>query len=1079
MISNPASHEFRLTAEKIAKRIDLIRSLIHRDRVAVDAFTLETLPDAAAPPGCGDSARPQLDWNGYWAQQDVHFALRSAFTVPEGWGNPALYLPLGVAGDIFTHPEALLYVDGQPIASADRYHHTIDLDPRFADGRRHELLLHGWSGLTGWPPDPDDRTRLFLRPCFVVDVDRDLQALVTLAEVALDVLGRLAADRPEWHVILNALDRTFHVLDTRAPMGAAFRATVPPALEALETGLSQAEPLPGVTLHAIGHAHMDIAYLWPIPQIRQKNARTAANVLRLMDRYADFRFSQTQPQLLDWLRLDFPGLFDAVRARIEEGRWEVLGGMWVEPDLNMPGPESLVRQIALSRRWCETHLGRPETPVLWLPDTFGFPASLPQLMRQAGLKWFTANKVNWNQTNRLPSSTTWWEGIDGSRVLAHFLTTPRPTQHLPFPTNYKSDLTAAEVLGTWQHSTAKSAIQDLMIAYGYGDGGGGPTDELIRKARIYADMPGAPRMRPSTVRTFFETLEAQAPDLPVWAGEIYLEGHRGVLTSQGWIKQANRMAEALLHDAEYLGACLALRGEAVPDLRRAWELLCVNQFHDILTGTSITKVFDDARRDFAEITALANEALQTALETLGQATVPGATHLAFDGAPLPCPRLVALPPASGYADASNGTLLPGQPIEDGLLVELPETGHGHGFHTLVAVGQPGPVPDHAVAAGIDGGSAWLENRWLRVLFAPDGTLASLFDKDSDREVLADGARGNVLLAFEDRPVGWDAWDIDPFFEDRPETIDGLECICVVEAGPLRATIEIRRVWRDSTICQRISLDRRGRRLDFDTVLNWQERHILLKAAFPVALRAQAATYDIQWGHIERPTHRNTSWDAARFEVAAQKWAHLGEADYGVALLNNGKYGHDIRDNVMRLSLLKSPTSPDPVSDLGEHRFTYSLLPHPGDWRDGVPAKAYALNRPVRVCRIGQDGSAGGARSEPLGPIIRPLSSRVVVETVKPSDDGRGIVVRLYEAQRSRGEVTLEVGRGIASVERAGLLEDPIEPLALRNGRVQLAVTPFEIVTLRLLSDTDHASDFPEPARESGHHGRQQSLQGPA
>ena len=410
----------------------------------------------------------------------------------------------------------------------------------------HDLLLHGWTGLTGWPPDPSDRSRLFLKECAVIDVDTALRDFLLLAETALDLAGEIGEDRPEKHGILSALDAAFLVLDTRDPMEDAFRASVAHAAERLRDGLERAGAPLDITLHGIGHAHMDVAYLWPVAQIRQKNARTYSNVLRLMERHPDFRFSHSQPQLYAWTETDYPEIFEQIRVRVAEGRWEILGGMWVEPDANMPGPEALVRQIQLARRYCESRFGEgAETPVLWLPDTFGFPGCLPQLMVQAGLRWFVTNKVNWNQYNQMPASTTWWEGIDGTRVLAQFLTTPRDVQHLPFPTNYKSDLSAEEVVGTWTRSTIKDRVRDLPIAYGYGDGGGGPTDDLIGKLHAYGKMPGAPRLEPSTVRRFFETLEEKGPALPVWRGEVYLEGHRGVLTGNGRIKRANRKAEAL------------------------------------------------------------------------------------------------------------------------------------------------------------------------------------------------------------------------------------------------------------------------------------------------------------------------------------------------------------------------------------------------------------------------------------------------------------------------------------------------------------------------------------------------------
>ncbi|WP_425092167.1 alpha-mannosidase [Tropicimonas sp. S265A] len=1035
------SHRQRLTAEKIAQRLRLIEPYVARARRPIERFALETLPDASAMPDvsviAAHSHGQRLDWNSYWGGQNLHFVLRSSFVSPKGWHNPALHLPLGVAGDIFTHPEALVYIDGAPYASADRYHQTIDL-PK-SDGLPHELMLHGWTGLTGWPPDPADRSRLFMRDCFVIDIDRALQDFVTLAETALDLSTEMNDNRPEKHAILNALDAAFLVLDTRDPMDSAFRASVAPATERLRDGLAKAGPPLDIKLHAAGHAHMDIAYLWPMSQIRQKNARTYSNVLRLMDKHGSFRFSHSQPQLYAWTEIDYPEIFEAIKTRVAEGRWEILGGMWIEPDANMPGAEALVRQILLARTYCHGTFGPDmECPVLWLPDTFGFPGCLPQLMKQAGLRWFVTNKVNWNQYNQMPASTTWWEGIDGSRVLAQFLTTPRTVQHLPFPTNYKSDLTAAEVVGTWTRNKMKDRVHELLIAFGYGDGGGGPTDDLIRKAKVYEALPGAPQLKQSTVRAFFESLEATNPNLPTWLGEFYLEGHRGVLTGNGWIKRANRKAEVLLHDTELAMSLAMLAGQTPQDLTEAWQKLCTLQFHDILTGTSVPVVFEDAKRDFAEISTVG----EAALERAAQALLPeGAAFLVLDGSPLQRPRHALLPPGSGPV-AENGVTLVQQHVENGLLVELPEA-TPLTARVLDAAAAEAPQATGANAIALEDGGALLENDFLRVAIGDHGMLTSIWDKRASREVLKHGTVGNKLELFEDRPISWDAWDIDIFFEDRGEIITALNSFAVTENGPLRATVEVTRVFRRSRLTQRISLCRHSARIDFDTEVDWHETHLLLKAAFPVSVRATRAEFDIQWGQIDRPTHRNTSWDAAQFEVPAHKWADLSDGDYGVALLNDCKYGYDVRDDVLRLSLIKSATMPDNTADQGHHRFTYALLPHVGDTRIDVRREAYALNVPPRVF---SGPGTGVARQDAL---VHCNSPRVVIETVKPAENRDGVIVRLYEAHNTRGDVRLSVHPSVVAVERCGLLEDRAEALVMADNAVTLTVSNYEIVTLRL------------------------------
>ena len=1015
------NHEFRFTAEKIRNRIRLVRA--HRFRACreIAPFRLQALSgpdDHRISPACQDEL-PEIVPGTYWGGVNFSFRLFSRFRLPADWKNPALLLQLGEIGDIFNHPEALVLVDGEPVGSADRHHHTVSL--KECRPGPHRLSLEGWTGWSDYPPDFDSRTMLRMPQCLAVETNPLLDEFLIRAECALEAALQTETRSRERTAILDALDHAFLALDTRHPLGSAMHASVGAALDKLDRGLESAGPPLDATLLGIGHAHMDVGYLWTVAETRRKNARTFSNVLRLMDEFPEYRFTHSQPALYAMTEEDFPAIFARMRSRILEGRWEAIGGMWVEPDTNMPGAEALVRQILLGRRWFREKFGNAETPILWLPDTFGFCWCLPQLMKLSGLKMMVTNKLNWNQHNRVPASTFLWQGMDGTRVPVHVLTTPRAVDHLPFPTSYKSDLSGAEVTGTLTNAT-ETELSPLPICFGFGDGGGGPSEDLIRRALAFRNMPSMPRIRMGRARELLDAVAKQSDRLPVWNDELYFEGHRGVLTGQGWIKRANRKAEAALHRAELL-CVLSGRTRMPAELTRAWRLLCLNQFHDILAGTCIPPVLRQARRDFAEILETCNAIEACALTGFGTGE-PGVLN------PSPLPRhdlaLVdgPLPDCTGLQEIRSGTLV-GLPL-------LP----GYGCARLADAGSPG-----FLSVRQEGHRIVMRNSWLVAEIGPDGALVRLFDVRAARDILMPGEDGNRLWAFEDRPLAWDAWDIDPFFEDRAEEVTDVRSVGISEHGPLRIEVTVSRRYRNSLITQKIRLNDRSPRLDFATRIDWHESHVLLKAAFRTAVSASHAAYDVQWGRIDRPTTRDTPRDASRFEVCAQKWVALHDGSYAVALLNDGKYGHDVRDNVIRVTLLKSATSPDPDADQGRHEFTYSIMGQQGAGYLAIRAEAEALNHPVII--------APG-----LGDLTQPVASdrpNVLVETIKPSEGGAGSIFRLYEAEGLQTCATLTFPHEIRAASETDLLETVLTKLCPEGRRLRIDLAPRQIRTLRIES----------------------------
>ena len=1074
------NHQTRRTVDKVRARLRLIEQKVYARLTPIEPFQFRALESPTVEPSTDepiDDRFVTIQWGTPWGRPRLDFVLRSRFSVPTGWsadGPIALHLPLGIAGD-FSHPEALVYIDGEPYASCDRHHHEILLPARWCDGNTHELTLHGWTGGTtaGSSVPIDQAVPLVMGTCSIVQIDQPTRELHALARVALGVIEELGDVDPIRTGLLAALDQAVLVLDTREPLGQDFYASVPEALRVARTAVEACGPAANVDVTAAGHAHIDVAWLWPVAQTRRKAGRTFHNALRLMDEFSDFHYTQSQPQLYDYVRSDYPDLFESIKKRVAEGRWEPIGGMWVEADCNITGAEALVRQFVLGRTFFQEQFGL-DSPVLWLPDVFGYAWQLPQLIKSAGLEFFFTTKISWNLYNRLPYDSFWWQGLDGSRVLTHFSPTPS-TEDVHWST-YNALAWPADVFGTWKnylHSDAAPAGETVpvLMSYGWGDGGGGPTREMVENLAVMSDFPGTPRVGRGRAVDFFEELDRRCGTyLPTWNGELYLEYHQGTYTTHGDVKRANRNCETALHDAELLASWATIVAGAdypAERLGEAWKLLCLNQFHDILPGSSIAEVYVDAAKDHAWIASITAQIIDDAVDALSSFWHADTRHVSINPTAFGGRRRATIPaPATSgatFVDARTGSELTQQAIDGGTLVEIEVDGFG-----VVEIGErqtaappqgarstSPEAPGEAVGSGrvrasvADDGFV-LENAVLRVELSEDGEITRLLDKEHRREVVGPSRPGNVFQAFEDRPIEFDAWNIDLFINDRQWSADPGSSATIVEDGPLRASIEFQRRLGASTIVQRVQLCRDDRRIDFVTSVDWQERHTMLKVAFPVGVLAQVATYEIQWGNVARSTHTNSSWDWAQHETCAHKWVDLSEGDYGVSLLNDCKYGHDVKADVLRLTLLRSTTSPDADADRGRHDFTYSLFPHAEDWRNGTVAAAYHLNdevivRPVMERRTRVDVPA-------VAPLVAIDQPNVVIETVKRAEDGNGIIVRLYEHHRCRRRVALTAGFPIAHAERCDLLEQPHadESCTLEGNVVGFEITPYQIVTLRLI-----------------------------
>ncbi|HBC87363.1 MAG TPA: alpha-mannosidase 2c1 [Lentisphaeria bacterium] len=963
------------------------------------------------------------NWGGIWDSAWFHLTA----DVPKSWKGKEVVAQIDLNG------EALIFTkDGTPVQSLTKGSvfqgdYCKDIHYLFKSckgGEKVDLWVEGAAnGLFGVerPDDPNlkDPYRHGKYSGIVNKIrlrvfDRDTYAF----RLDVEVLKSLAKHLPENNVrrarIIRTLNEAIDAFVDNPANSAKCRRILKKELDKKATSSD-------LSTVAVGHAHIDTGWLWPVREGVRKCGRTFASQVTLLKKYPSYVFGASQAQHYAFTKEYYPKLYAQIKDLVKKGRWECQGGMWVEADCNIISGESMVRQILHGKNLFMDEFGI-DVRNCWIPDVFGYSAAMPQILKKSGVDFFLTQKLSWCQFNEFPHHTFIWRGVDGSEVLTHF----------PPEDTYNAGLHAGGLAHGRDKFKENAYLDEFMTLFGIGDGGGGPKEEYIERGLRNADLEGVPRVKFGTAEEFFDRLAKHADRLPTWVGELYFELHRGTLTTQALTKKGNRFLEQKLRNTEFICSCMPLSKYPSKDLDFMWKKLLLNQFHDILPGSSIRKVYETTQKEHAECLEKCDGIIQDAGKVLFD---KNEDYVAMSNC-LSCNYrgVVELPKGldCGLLDEDgNEVLVQKEGKKTVALVDIP----AQGFKVFE---KSGSAPEGETASG----GLVLENELIRYEFEKDGTISRIFDRECEREVLEKGAKGNLLTLYKDRPHNFDAWDIDIYYE---KSIIGTAKPVKVEKIPggfvrngIRFTSEI----GDSEIVQEVFLAFDSRRIDFKTAVDWKERHKMLRVSFPVDIRSETANYDIQYSYMHRNTHRNTTWDLAKFEVVGHRYADLSENEYGVAILNNCKYGHKILDNVIDLNLLRSPTNPDPEADLGVHEFTYSLLPHKGHLTDSdVMAEAAMLNMGVTVFN-----NCGRPKFQVPCTIE---SEGISMEVLKKAEKENCLVIRLVETKGHTSKGILKVNIPKAKLVETNLMEWTDGRAMSCAKPVEITMRPFEIRTYKI------------------------------
>uniref|UniRef100_A0A665W9M1 Alpha-mannosidase 2C1 n=1 Tax=Echeneis naucrates TaxID=173247 RepID=A0A665W9M1_ECHNA len=991
-----------------------------RGRLYGDSFPLESLgsflspkritfteasEQIFAPHKVGDTFGPT--WWTCW--------FKVTLKIPESWRGKEVHLLWESDG------ESMVWRDGQPVQglTKDGEKTSYILSDCLKDEEPHSVTLYiemVCNGLFGAgqgsmiaPPDPN--RKFSLQRAELVVFNRAVRELLTDFELLIDIVKELGEGEQRGFQALFTVNEMVNLCDPSDPSTFSKTRSLAKNFFSQRNGESQH------TVHAMGHCHIDSAWLWPYEETIRKCGRSWVTVIRLMEKNPEFVFTCSQAQQFHWVKNWYPGLFSQIQNYVKKGQFIPVGGTWVEMDGNLPSGESMVRQFLEGQRFFNQEFGM-YCKEFWLPDTFGYSAQLPQIMQGCGISNFLTQKLSWNLVNTFPHNTFFWEGLDGSKVVTHF----------PPGNSYEMKGKIEDLLRTMKNNKDKGRANHSALLFGFGDGGGGPTQLMLDRLNRLTNTDGLPKVQMSSPDKLFSQLQVDSSLLCTWTGELFLELHNGTYTTLAQIKKGNRQCEILLHDVEVASSLALSRDRTfqypVEKLQELWRLLLLNQFHDVIPGSCIEMVEKDALRYYKDIRSDGTALLHVACGALGS---KGTSAGVFNSLPWERHEVIQVQDGAGK----------------------PDLGMWYDYNDYIVASQNRTLNLILCYATLQAdGSVLMGNGILQTVINKDGTLASLYLITSNREAISDSCHGNQFVMFTDVPLYWDAWDVmDYHLQTRKPVLEVVQPVHVVSSGGLRGSVSFTlRISDKSVITQDIIMDAMCPYIKFETEVKWKESHKFLKVEFPVRVHSPNATYEIQFGHLQRPTHRNTSWDWARFEVWGHKWADLSEHNFGVALLNDCKYGYSVHKNTMTLSLLRAPKAPHANADMGTHHFTYAVMPHTGSFQDAsVIRYSYNLNFPLRLIQCTPDTVTWSAFSV--------STEAIILETIKRAEDHSGaLVVRLYESHGSSVTATLSTTLPLKEAWHCDLLErqDHTQPVSVSSGGITLSFSPFQIVSLLLI-----------------------------